>query len=120
MSVIKSETEKFSELMEGVNTEIFHAPTAILEGRQASIKKAPLHEARVAIDKKNAKKKQDKKDSLAALNEAAEQISGMYSNYVLEGMLDSAKTLHPENAEKIEALKIALAEAASKAGEFLV
>jgi len=54
------------------------------------------------------------------MTEAAEQISDLYTNFVLEGVLDQAKSLNPEASEKIESLKMALSEAALAAKDFLV
>lgn len=119
MSTIQSVSEKFEDVMMNVSEETFYAPAAIMESRQSKIKAPPLSDAKKKIvdnaDAKKAKKAEAKKN----LTEAAEKISDLYTTYILEGVLDSAKDVNPESAEKIEALKLALAEAALGAKEFL-
>lgn len=119
MSVTKNVSEKFDDLMSNVSSEAVYAPAAITECRQAQIKRGPLAEARKEIDAKVQAKKDAKDKAKKNLTESAEKISDLYSTYVLEGVLDSAKDLNPESAEKVEKLKVALAEAALCAKEFL-
>ncbi|MFA5403989.1 MAG: hypothetical protein WC358_03540 [Ignavibacteria bacterium] len=119
MSVTQSTTEKFEEIMNNVPSEAVYAPSAIMECRQTQIKQPPLSEARKQIDEKSAAKKKAVGESKKKMTEAAENISDLYSNLVLEGVLDQAKVLNPESSEKIESLKMALSEAALAAKEFL-
>lgn len=120
MSVTQHTSEKFEELMNNVPSEAIYAPAAIMESRQARIKQPPLSEARKKIDEKVEAKKKAVGDSKKKMTEAAEQISDLYTNFVLEGVLDQAKSLNPEASEKIESLKMALSEAALAAKDFLV
>ncbi len=120
MSVTQLTTEKFEEIMNNVSSDAIYAPAAIMESRQARIKQAPLTEARKKIDEKIAAKKKAVGESKKKMTEAAENISDLYSSLVLEGVFDQARTLNPEASEKIEALKMALSEAALVAKDFLV
>lgn len=106
--------------MNNVSSEAIYAPAAIMESRKAHIKQVPLAEARKKIEEKNAAKKKAVGESKKKMTEAAENISDLYSNLVLEGVFDQAKTMTPEVSDKIEALKIALSEAALVAKDFLV
>ena len=119
MSVTQSTTEKFQQMMNNVSSEAVYAPAAMMESRQAKIKTPPLSEAKKKIDEKKESKRIEALESKKKLSEAAEKISDLYSLYILEGVFDRAKALSPEKAEKIESLKIALAEAALGAKEFL-
>lgn len=120
MSVTQHTSEKFESIMANVSTEAIYAPAAIMESRLAHIKQAPLTEARKKIDEKIEAKKKAKGESKKKMTEAAENISDLYSTLVLEGVLDNVKTLNPEQGEKIEAIKMALSEAALAAKDFLV
>lgn len=120
MSVTVNVSEKFEDLMNSVPSESVYAPAAITECRQAQIKRGPLAEARKEIAEKTQAKKDAKESAKKNLRESAEQVSDLYSKYVLEGVLDSAKDYNPESAEKVEKLKVALAEAALCAKDLLV
>jgi len=117
--MLQSEMEKFNTAFEQVPSKPFAAPASMLESRESRITPAPLMESRLNIKKQNDKKKADKQDSSKTLNEAAVKVSDLYGTYIMEGVLENAKRLHPENAAQIEAFEYALCEAATKAKEFL-
>lgn len=119
MSVIQSVTEKFEEIMVTVKPEPIYNQTAILESRNVSIKKPPLHESRKRIEKDIQDKKDMVKKSKAQIAEAAQSISELHSKLVLEGIFDQAEFLNPNDKEKISELKYALSEAAIAAKEYL-